>query len=210
MREIVGELAKQSQWDKAVEIANGIEHNWARANALNDITIIMAKYNQWDKAVEIASRIEDNGVKASALSTVIGELAELEPSQTSGLLSEVVELVHRIEDNGARSAVLKDVAIVMAKQNQWDKAVEVASGIEDSGARANAFKDIALEFVQTDMYQEQLLFLTQQSWRQTTTLNEILALLPMAVPLVINETPILNDLTKDGFNWVSNFKVSSS
>ncbi len=152
LKDLAHQLARKGKFEKALEVAKGIEYAGGRSSALVAIVEEMAKIEMmerikevFEKAIEVVKGIEDAGYRSETLGEITVEIAKV------GKFDEALEIAKGIEDAVERSWALSAIAGEMAKAGEFERALEVAKGIEGSLWRSWALREIAKEMAKTEM-----------------------------------------------------------
>jgi tetratricopeptide (TPR) repeat protein len=161
IREIVGGMVGARMFNRALEVAEGIEDRrlrTLRAEILRAIAEEMARARMYDRALMVAEGIEAEW-RPSALGAIAGEMAKAEMRERAKeVFDQALRVAGEVEGGWWRITALKAVAGEMAKAGikEWarevfEQALQVAERIEEKDAQAWALGAIGVEMAKAGM-----------------------------------------------------------
>jgi tetratricopeptide (TPR) repeat protein len=161
IREIVGGMVGARMFNRALEVAEGIEDRrlrTLRAEILRAIAEEMARARMYDRALMVAEGIEAEW-RPSALGAIAGEMAKAEMREwAKEVFDQALRVAGEVEGGWWRVTALKAVAGEMAKAGikEWarevfEQALQVAERIEEKDAQAWALGAIGVEMAKAGM-----------------------------------------------------------
>jgi len=169
LREIAKEMVKAGMeeqakevFEKALEVAEGIEDANKRAEALIEIAKEMVKAGMEEPALEVAEGIRWAGERARALREIAEEMAKAGMKErVKEVFEQALEVAEGIENTIERALALIEIAKEMAKagmfeqaKEAFEKALKVVEGIENTIERALALIEIAKEMAKAGMFEQ--------------------------------------------------------
>ena len=123
-------LAEACQFDRAIQIAQRVKDEIWRGHAFVEISKALAKAGQFEKAIKTAQKIEVKWARQDAFCGIVEVMLEVmskvsQPKKS--LVEEALKITQKIEDNWRRIGFLQDIAKLLAKIGQIDKAKKVLS-----------------------------------------------------------------------------------
>jgi predicted nucleic acid-binding OB-fold protein len=163
-RKLAASWASKEVFDQALKVAEGIEEEWKRAEALGEIAVEMAKAGMFDQALKVAEGIEDEWRRAEALREIAKEMAKAGMEERAKeVFDQALKVAEGIEDEWRRAEALREIAKEMAKAGMEERAKEVfgqalkvAEEIEEAWWRAWALRDIAGGMAKAGMFGQAL------------------------------------------------------
>jgi len=134
--------ASRGLFDRALNVAEGIQEAGKRAEALGAIAEAMASAGMWEQALQTAKAIEGAEERAEALRAIAEAMA------SAGMWEQALRTAEAIEGAWERAEALRAIAEAMAsagmtQQALWEQALQTAKAIEGASERAEALRAIA-------------------------------------------------------------------
>jgi hypothetical protein len=142
--------ASRGLFDRALNVAEGIQEAWDRAWALSAIAEAMASTGMWEQALRTAEAIKEAWKRASALRAITEAMAR------TGMWEQALRTAEAIEKPQGRALALGAIAEAMARTGMWEQALRTAKAIEEAWERAWALRAIAEAMARTGMWEQAL------------------------------------------------------
>lgn len=130
--EIAKSLARAGQFDKALQVAKGISispHVDRPSYAMAEIGISMAKAGQLDQGLQVVQGVSDLLYRCYGLVGIAGVMVEAgQRERAKHIADQALQVAKSLKDKDERSGWIGEVARVMAKTGDFDKALQVAKG----------------------------------------------------------------------------------
>jgi hypothetical protein len=160
--------------DKALEIANSIEDNYHKAEALSSIAQKTDDKELMNKALEVASSIKYDWDKSKALSSI------MEKTDDKELMDKALKIANAIRDDWDKFKALSSIVQKTDDKGLLAKALEIANLTKSNIKKAKIFKILHSKKLNTTYFPNNILykqtlnhfFAIQDSIKITTIYNE--------------------------------------
>jgi tetratricopeptide (TPR) repeat protein len=140
------EMAKQGEYEKAVDCVWQISDDYLKRNALIDISTELAKQGYFEKALSCTGYISDDYWKSNALIGISAELTKRgETKKAESLLGETLVIAREISIDAEKFKVFKEISIEFSKQGALEKALSCIGEISDAYWKSNALIGVLAE-----------------------------------------------------------------
>jgi tetratricopeptide (TPR) repeat protein len=148
MAKISHELAKQGNFQKALDIIQEINSETLIRNALVSVIIEKAKKGDFSGAIETLSHIHESSQKNESLGGIAIEFAKI------GQLNIALNHINKITSSWYRSDSIRTICLELIKQCKYEQAIETSNILKYDLRYFELIQNIILEIIQHSRFKE--------------------------------------------------------
>ncbi len=154
LTDIIECLISMKDFTLAIKTTNKIDDEKAREIALSNIASGYADNRNYEKAIETINTIKKSEYKSFVLRSIIGNLAKEDNFTKSYIFADLLTIANTIKNDYEKANTLRDMAVSMAINGEFEKAIEITNSIELDFWKSDSLMYISIEFAKRNMFDE--------------------------------------------------------